>query len=311
MVQLSHKVKRKIPKTEGTLTMPDVIQRVAVLRGDWPLARLCRQAGLPYEKLKKAFQRQTAPDLETLHRLARFFHVDLDWLVAGERDPLPWHQHIARRLWRLRADSARTLESWSEQAGLFPQVWSLYEQGSSAIALDYLPELGRKLGLHPLALLGEGGPGPAPELRVVAPDNLAGRVAVDPNDYVSIPLTSSAIAAGQPILQENNIEDYVLLHIRAAGKRTNLVASRVDGDSMEPMLHSGDIVVIDRNDKKIAKHKMYAVFYEEGLTAKYLERQKQWLILRPVNPSAQVQIINLYEQADPIVGRIIGAWKEL
>lgn len=130
-------------------------------------------------------------------------------------------------------------------------------------------------------------------------------------DYISIPLTDSAIAAGQPIIQENNVEDYVLLHIRAAGKRSNLVASRVDGQSMEPMLHSGDIIVIDRNDKTIARNKMYAVFYEEGLTAKYLERQEDWLILRPINPNSQVQIIRLSEQPDPIVGRIIGSWKEL
>jgi len=35
------------------------------------------------------------------------------------------------------------------------------------------------------------------------------------------------------------------------------------------------------------------------------------LILRPINPTAEVQIIDLNEHADPIVGRIIGAWKEL
>jgi len=102
-----------------------------------------------------------------------------------------------------------------------------------------------------------------------------------------------------------------LLHIRAAGKRTNLVASRVDGDSMEPMLSSGDIVVIDRNDKKIVKNRIYAIFYEDGLTAKYLERKKNLLILRPINPTSDVQIIDMYEHPDPIVGRVIGAWKEL
>ncbi|NIQ03956.1 MAG: S24 family peptidase, partial [Nitrospinaceae bacterium] len=125
--------------------------------------------------------------------------------------------------------------------------------------------------------------------------------------YVSIPLTASSIAAGQPIIQENKIEDYVLLHVRAAGKRSNLVASRVDGDSMEPMLSSGDIVVIDRSDKRLAKNRIYAIFHEDGLTAKYVERQKELLILRPINPNSQVQIINLNENPDPIVGRIIGA----
>ena len=80
---------------------------------------------------------------------------------------------------------------------------------------------------------------------------------------------------------------------------------------MEPMLHSGDIVVIDRDDKKMLKNRIFAIFYEEGLTAKYVENQKNLLILRPINPNSQVQIINLQENPDPIVGRVIGAWKEL
>ena len=89
------------------------------------------------------------------------------------------------------------------------------------------------------------------------------------------------------------------------------MASRVDGDSMEPMLNSGGIVVIDRDDKKLLKNRIFAIYYDEGLTAKYVECQKDLLILRPINPISQVQIINLNEHPDPIVGRVIGAWKEL
>ncbi len=78
------------------------------------------------------------------------------------------------------------------------------------------------------------------------------------------------------------------LHIRAAGKRTNLVASRVDGHSMESMLHPGDIVIIDRNDKKFFKNKMFAIYHEGGLTAKFLEKKTYLLILRPINPNAEI-----------------------
>ena len=49
--------------------------------------------------------------------------------------------------------------------------------------------------------------------------------------------------------------------------------SRVDGHSMEPMLHPGDIVVIDRDDKIIVKNKMFAIYHEGGLTAKFLEQK--------------------------------------
>ena len=44
---------------------------------------------------------------------------------------------------------------------------------------------------------------------------------------------------------------------------------------MEPMLHPGDIVVIDRDDKIIVKNKMFAIYHEGGLTAKFLENENQ------------------------------------
>ena len=78
---------------------------------------------------------------------------------------------------------------------------------------------------------------------------------------------------------------------------------------MEITLHSGDIEIIDRSDKAIEKNQMYAILHENGLTAKYVELGKSFLILRPLNPSAQIQIVNLKEYADPVVSRIIGAWK--
>lgn len=80
---------------------------------------------------------------------------------------------------------------------------------------------------------------------------------------------------------------------------------------MEPMLHPGDIVVIDRDDKKIIKNKIFAIYHEGGLTAKFLERKNDLLILRPINPNAEVQIIYLNENPQPIVVKIIGAWKDL
>jgi len=56
---------------------------------------------------------------------------------------------------------------------------------------------------------------------------------------------------------------------------------------------------------------MFAIYHEVGLTAKYLDRKYDLLILRLINPNAEIQIINLNENPQPIVGKIIGAWKDL
>jgi SOS-response transcriptional repressor LexA len=191
-------------------------------------------------------------------------------------------------------------------------VLDLYEQGKCLFSSDMIQKLSEVLEVHPCTLTDDGSlQFQSPQLKIFQTTSVQKDPQVSGEDFVSVPLTESAIAAGQPIIPQENIEDYVLLHIRAAGKRTNLVASRVDGHSMEPTLHPGDIVVIDRDDKIIVKNKMFAIYHEGGLTAKFLEKKANLLILRPINPIAEIPIIDLNENPQPIVGKIIGAWKDL
>ncbi|MZH03287.1 MAG: LexA family transcriptional regulator [Nitrospinae bacterium] len=289
-------------------------ERIESLPGSNNLAEFCREVGLNYEKFKKSHSRNNGPpDSITLDKIARHYKLDLGWLITGIVSSSPLDKRVGKKLKLFRKKNGWTLEEMGRYVSLFPQVLQNYENGNWAISTDLLNELAGKLNMPPNELLSEHDSFPVqvPELKIYQPNNIAGAPSITEEDYVSIPLTNSSIAAGQPIIQENNIEDYVLLHIRAAGKKKNMVASRVEGDSMEPMLHSGDIVVIDRDDKRIIKNGIFAIFYDDGLTAKYVESQENLLILRPINPNSQLQIINLNEHNDPIVGRVIGAWKEL
>ncbi len=291
-----------------------VWERIASLPGSSNLSEFCRTVGLSYEKFKKSHKRNNGPpDSVTLDKIAQHFKLDLAWLITGKTSPTPLNQRIGKKLKHFRKKNGWSLEEMSRRVSLFPQVLQNYENGNWPISPDLLNDLAMKMNIPPYEFLREGNTFPVqiPELRIFQTKSVAGAPAIKGEDYISIPLTSSSIAAGQPIIQENNIEDYVLLHIRAAKKKKNLVASRVKGDSMEPMLHSGDIVIIDRDDKKPLKNRIFAIFYDDGLTAKYVECQQNLLILRPINPTAQVQILNLNEHPDPIVGRVIGAWKEL
>jgi SOS-response transcriptional repressor LexA len=291
-----------------------VWERIETLPGSKNLAEFCRRVGLDYEKFKKSHKRNNGPpDCLTLEKIARHFRLDLGWLITGKSSSTPLNLRIGKKLKKFRKKNGWSLEEMSERTCLFPQVLKNYEKGIWTISPDLLSDLAEIMNIPPYEFLREGDKlsAKAPELNIFQPKNIAGGPTIKAEDYVSIPLTDSSIAAGQPIIQDSNIEDYVLLHIRATGKRKNLVASRVDGDSMEPMLHSGDIVVIDRDDKKLIKNRIFAIYYDEGLTAKYVECQKDLLILRPINPTSQVQIINLNDNPDPIIGRVIGAWKEL
>ena len=289
-------------------------ERIEVLPGSDNLAEFCRQVGLNYENFRKSYQRNNGPpDSLTLEKIANHFCLNLSWLITGKDSLTPINQIVGKKLKNYRKAKGWSLEEMGQYLCMIPQVLKYYENGSWPISSDLLSNLSEKMNMPPHELIKEGYSKPVqtPELKFFQPESLSTAPEIKSEEYVSIPLTDSSNAAGQPIIQEENIDDYVLLHIRAAGKRKNLVASRVAGESMEPMLHSGDIVVIDRDDKKWSKNRIFAIFYEGGLTAKYLERQQNLLVLRPINPLSQVQIINLDENPDPVVGRVIGAWKEL
>ncbi|MCH8156357.1 MAG: hypothetical protein IID18_01165 [Nitrospinae bacterium] len=293
------------------MAVKGVWNRIGLLRDGLSLAEFCRQVDLSYQAIKKSSQRKPAPDCSSLEKIARHYRADLDWLVSGECSTSRFNSKIAKRIKSLRKKFGWSIEDLAKQLSMNSVVFENYEKGIWPLSTTLLGDLLRIFRVEPHLLFQDEPPTTqVPELKIFHATSTKGSPSIQSEDYVSIPLTQSSIAAGQPIIQEDNIEDYVLLHIRAARKKNNLVASRVDGDSMEPMLHSGDIIVIDRDDKRIVPKKMYAVFYEDGLTAKFIEKQKHLLILRPVNPTAQVQVINLNENQDPVVGRIIGAWKE-
>ena len=266
--------------------MNGVLDRILALQADLPLMEFCEKVGLSYESMKKSFQRNALTDSQTLSKIADHYQIDLQWLVAGKNPASRLNVQIAKKIKEYRIFKGWTLKEMASRVSLAPQVLEMYETGQCALSTDIIQGLCKKLSVSPWQWLVAGGEPALPELKIYQAPNTRAIFQISNEDYVSIPLTDSAIAAGQPIIAGENIEDYVLLHIRAAKKRTNLVATRVDGDSMEPMLHSGDIVVIDRNDKKIVRNKIFAIFHDNGLTAKYLERKKNLLILRPIDPAS-------------------------
>ena len=308
IVPASQSILFGMPKFNST----EVLNRMLALQESRSLADCCQTVGLNYESIRKCFQRKSLPDIESLAKTAEYFQIDLQWLIYGKRPTSNLNLIMAKRIRLYRISRGWSQQEMAEKLSLSPQVLELYEQDKCLFTSDLLQKCSDLLEIQPWVLTDAGSTlFQHPKLNILPATSSQKAPRVSGEDFVSVPLTESAIAAGQPIIPQEHIEDYVLLHIRAAGKRANLVASRVDGHSMEPMLHPGDIVVIDRDDKNIVKNKMFAIYHEGGLTAKFLEQKTHLIILRPINPNAEIQIIDLNENPQPIVGKIIGAWKDL
>lgn len=79
---------------------------------------------------------------------------------------------------------------------------------------------------------------------------------VVPEDYLAVPLVSEA-GAGPGVVPANEHESWFLVYQREPSirARRNLIAVRVasGSDSMEPTLHPGDIVLVDRDDKNVTR----------------------------------------------------------
>ncbi len=231
---------------------------------------------------------------------------------------------LRKRVREIRGD--RTLSEFAELVGVSIPSVKRYEDGALP-DVDVLLRIA-KLGKIDLGRLLTGNPLPA-DVRDSQPlnfeinqarsysanlDNGDKALFADGSQYISVPLIKGGIAAGEPIILEENVIDHILLHRRVlskTGASRNLVACRVDGESMTPHLNSGDIVVIDRevSADRVAEKKIYAVFNDGGVTAKMLQKEGYHLYLVPLNHAYRVQHIDLRENKSPIVGLVIGAWR--
>jgi repressor LexA len=107
---------------------------------------------------------------------------------------------------------------------------------------------------------------------------------------VNIPLLGS-IAAGSPVLAEENIEDYLSFPESVFGKGV-FFALRVKGDSMiDAGIHDGDIAII-RKQKTVNNGEVIAALIDDEATLKIFKKEKNKVKLLPANPAYEPLILN-------------------
>jgi len=94
-------------------------------------------------------------------------------------------------------------------------------------------------------------------------------------DFVYIPLVEGKISAGKGLIPQNNIEDFLAFKkewIQKKGDVSKMVLIRVSGDSMEPTLRNGDIVMVDTSKNYIdPQGGIYAIMVEDEIMIKRLK----------------------------------------
>ena len=125
------------------------------------------------------------------------------------------------------------------------------------------------------------------------------------SNIISLPLIG-AVAAGIPILAEQNIETYIPVATDLIGSGTHFLLN-VKGDSMiEAGIHSGDYLIVrmqaDANNGEIVVAQI-----EDEATVKYLYKKDGFMELRPANPAYS----SIFIREAAIIGKVAGLMRRI
>jgi phage repressor protein C with HTH and peptisase S24 domain len=135
------------------------------------------------------------------------------------------------------------------------------------------------------------------------------RAGEDP-DVVSIPRVKLKLRAGvaqfdtEPDMNGDGHELVPRALVAALGLNpANLIAMRVRGESMEPMMFEDDVVIVDKSDTKPISREVYAVNFDgEACIKQLLFRGGQWY-LNSLHPDHGP--VNVKSKPCSIVGRVV------
>ena len=109
--------------------------------------------------------------------------------------------------------------------------------------------------------------------------------------FVTIPVFGYAAAGGEDRVAIANDRELERIEVPAGLTRGEAFGIRVAGDSMEPRLFSGEIVIVDRGVKP-AKYGDCVVELNDdtALVKQYVSQRDGWLFLHQFNPDESVKV---------------------
>jgi phage repressor protein C with HTH and peptisase S24 domain len=232
-------------------------------------------------------------------------------------------KEISRRILGLRKRAGLSQYAWARLLGMtIPQV-SNYEKGrvpdppflvkiaqSSGVSVDWI--------LTGQEAIPAGIRGLASQTLIFSRSLQKAPETVDLAQHLAVPVLIQKAATGPPRpVTTKDIKCWAWIQRSQFGRREGhrLVAVEMVGDSMQPIIRSGSTLVIDLDDKKLAKRGVYAITTLHGQwTIKHVKKTGHKLILLPANSDTDDTYppsIDTAEVSDPIVGRVVWAGQNL
>ena len=194
-------------------------------------------------------------------------------------------QNVGLAIKTRREQLELTQQQVADYVGVSKSAVSRWESGDVAnMGIDKLSKLSEVLSVSPLDIINE--------------TELTLRIVPNKNNTAPIPLLGS-IAAGQPILAEQNIEDYFNLDKKIRAD----FCLRIQGDSMINVnILDGDIVFIKKQED-LEDGQIGAVLVDDCATLKRFYRNNGSVILQAENPEYKPLVISTGEVR--ILGKMV------
>jgi repressor LexA len=129
------------------------------------------------------------------------------------------------------------------------------------------------------------------------------------NNVIDIPVVG-CVAAGQPVLAEQNIEDTISVDRSFVGNHRDLFALKITGQSMlDAGINDGDTIIV-RKQMHAERNEIAVILINDEATVKYYQPEKDFIRLQPAN-NEYAPIILRKEDFQPtqILGIVVGLFR--
>ncbi len=136
-----------------------------------------------------------------------------------------------------------------------------------------------------------------------------------PGGYVSVPQVRGEISAGRGLTPDDASEVRLAFRkdwIERKGDPANMSLIRVSGDSMEPTLESGDIVLVDHNRNYIdPQGGIYAVSVDDGVIIKRVQVLYPSGMFRVISDNPRYEPFELESERLKVNGKVVWFGREI
>lgn len=186
---------------------------------------------------------------------------------------------IGRQLRGLRTGAALTLEKTAQRMGWSKAHMSRIESGQRRISKADHDRLVRILGARP-GRAGEAG------MSLAGAASAPAQSPKPPPGYVTIPrLNVQASAGAGSLINHEQVVEYLAFDegfVRRVLQRPreNLLMIEARGDSMEPTIREGDLLIVDISTQERVEHsRLYVLLVEDNLLVKRIQQQLDGALL--------------------------------